>query len=186
MTEIPTLYKGIIPDEYKYTKSRSRIKFTNAELPTLPTLNVNLNTLEISELSNSHPYYVCERIVVFYNDETTMPSITINNRLGIYTFTVNVNLDANYEKYFRFVRLTVLIDSKIIVLNNFFGNAFNENAAINLKVNVKCGSNSQCNATTTIKTLSPGQNAEINAGNYYYDFVYDTRRNTLSFEKKVI
>lgn len=185
MAEIPTLYKGIIPDEYKYTISKSRKKFTRAELPTLPTLNVLLSILEISELSNSHPYYVCEGIVELYNDETTKPSIAIN-AFGMYTFMVNVNLDANYEKYFRFVRLSVLIDSKINVQNNFFGNAFNENATINLKVNVKCGSNSQCNATTTIKTLSPGQNAEINAGNYYYDFVYDTRRNTLSFEKKVI
>lgn len=185
MTEIPTLYKGIIPDEYKYNISKSRIKFTNAELPTLPTLNVHLNTLEISELSNSHPYYVCEKVIEYYNDETTKPSIAIN-ALGMYTFMVNVNLDANYEKYFRFVRLFVLINSKINVQNNFFGNVFNENAAINLKVIVKCGSNSQCDATTTIKTLSPGQNAEINAGNYYYDFIYDTRRNSLSFEKKVI
>ena len=99
----------------------------------------------------------------------------------MYTFIVNVNLDANYEKYFRFVRLTVLIDSKINVQNNYFKG----NAAINLKVIVKCGSNSQCNATTTIKTLSPGQIADINAGNYYYDFIYDTRLNSLSFEKKV-
>lgn len=181
MAEIPTLYKGIIPDEYKYTISKSRIKFTNAELPTLPTLRRQLNTLEISELSNSHPYYVCEGIVEFYNDETTKPSIAINGFLGIYTFIVNVNLDANCEKYFRFVRLTVLIDSKINVQNNYF----NGNAAINLKVNVKCGSNSQCNAITTIKTLSPGQIADINAGNYYYDFIYDTRLNSLSFEKKV-
>lgn len=181
MAEIPTLYKGIIPDEYKYTISKSRKKFTRDDIPTLPTLRSQLNILEISELSNSHPYYVCEGIVEFYNDETTKPSIAIN-RLGMYTFMVNVNLDANCEKYFRFVRLSVLIDSKINVQNNYF----NGNAAINLKVNVKCGSNSQCNATTTIKTLSPGQNAEINAGNYYYDFIYDTRRNTLSFEKKVI
>lgn len=180
MAEIPTLYKGIIPDEYKYTISKSRIKFTNAELPTLPTLRRQLNTLEISELSNSHPYYVCEGIVEFYNDETTKPSITIN-RLGMYTFMVNVNLDANYEKYFRFVRLCVLIDSKINVQNTFF----NGNATIKLKVNVKCGSNSQCNVSTVIKTLSPGQTADINAGNYYYDFIYDTRLNSLSFEKKV-
>lgn len=179
MTEIPTLYKGIIPDEYKFNISKSRIKFTNAELPTLYTLRRQLNTLEISELSNSHPYYVCEGIVEFYNDETTKPSIAIN-ALGMYTFIVNVTLDANCEKYFRFVRLAVLIDSKINVQNNYF----NGNAAINLKVIVKCGSNSQCNATTTIKTLSPGQNTEINAGNYYYDFIYDTRLNSLSFEKK--
>lgn len=180
MTEIPTLYKGVIPDEYKYNISKTRIKFTNAELPTLPTLRRQLNTLEISTLSNSHPYYVGEGIVEFYNDETTKPSIAIN-ALGMYTFIVNVNLDANCEKYFRFVRLSVLINSKINVQNNYFKG----NVAINLKVSVKCGSNSQCNAITTIKTLSPGQNADIDAGYYYYDFVYDTRRNTLSFEKKV-
>ena len=183
MAEIPTLYKGVIPDEYKYTKSRSRIKFTNAELPTLPTLRRQLNTLEISALSNSHPYYVGEGIVEFYNDETTKPSIAIN-ALGMYTFIVNVNLDANYEKYFRFVRLTVLIDSKINVQNNYL----NGKAKINLKVNVKCGSNSQCNAITTIKTLSAGQTgqiADVNVGYYYYDFIYDTRLNSLSFEKKV-
>lgn len=180
MTEIPTLYKGIIPDEYKYTISKSRIKFTNAELPTLPTLNVHLSTLEIAALSNSHPYYVCEGIVEFYNDETTKPSIAINV-LGTYTFMVNINLDANYEKYFRFVRLCLLIDSNINVQNTFF----NGNATINLKVIVKCGSNSQCNAITTIKTLSPGQTAVIYAGTYYYDFIYDTRLNSISFEKKV-
>ena len=180
MAEIPTLYKGIIPDEYKYTISKSRIKFTNAELPTLPTLRRQLNTLEISELSNSHPYYVCEGIVEFYNDETTKPSIAIN-ALGMYTFIVNLNLDANCEIYFRFVSLSVLINSKINVRNNYS----NGKATINLKVNVKCGSNSQCNAITTIKTLSPGQTADIDAGNYYYDFIYDTRINSLSFEKKV-
>ena len=89
----------------------------------------------------------------------------------------------NWEisKYFRFVRLSVLINSKINVLNNYL----NGNATIHLKVNVKCGSNSQCNAITTIKTLSAGQNADIDAGYYYYDFIYDTRRNILSFEKKV-
>ena len=180
MTEIPTLYKGIIPDEYKYTISKSRKKFTSDDLLALPTLNVLLNILEISELSDSHPYYVCEGIVEFYNDETTKPSIAIN-ALGMYTFIVNLNLDANCEKYFRFVRLSVLINSKINVRNNYS----NGKATINLKVNVKCGSNSQCNATTTIKTLSPGQNADIDAGYYYYDFIYDTRLNSLSFEKNV-
>jgi hypothetical protein len=180
MAEIPTLYKSIIPDEYKFNISKSRIKFTNAELPTLPILNIHLNALDTIALSNSHPYYVCEGIVEFYNDETTKPSIAIN-ALGTYTFIVNVNLDANYEKYFRFVRLCLLIDSYIYVLNNYF----NGNATIKLKVNVKCGSNSQCNASTVIKTLSTGQNTEIKAGTYYYDFIYDTKLNSLSFEKKV-
>lgn len=181
MAEIPTLYKGIIPDECKFNISKSRIKFTNAELPTLPTLNMGPNKVLLQVLSESYPYYVCEDIVEFYNDETTMPSITINNILGIYTFAVNVNLDTDCEKYFRFVRLSLSIGSDIRVQNNYL----NGNATINLKVNVKCGSNSQCYAITTIKTLSPGQNTVITDGYYYYDFIYDTRLNYLKFEKKV-
>jgi hypothetical protein len=181
MTEIPTLYKGVIPDEYKYNISKSRIKFTNAELPTLPTLNMGPNKVMLQVLSESYPYYVCEDIVEFYNDETTMPSITINNILGRYTFTVNVNLDTDCEKYFRFVRLILSIGSSIRVQNNYF----NGNATIILKVNVKCGSNSQCSASTVIKTLSPGQSTVLRDGYYYYDFIYDTRLNSLMFEKKV-
>lgn len=169
------VHKAVIPDDYKFILETTTVQCEAANLPTLPTFRDNASDkLMLVASSTTKPglKYVCNKDIIYKFSSAITKSVNTSSYEINIPMTIN---DSKWTNNFRFVRFSVCIDGLKIE------NEFEDTLDVYFNISLKFGDIAAISKATLIETIKQGGNLSFF---YFYDFIYDTRLNSLSFEKR--
>ena len=171
--------KAVIPDDYKLILNNTTILCDSTDLPTLPTFTENVNDRLMVAGSTTKPgqTYVCDKYIIYNYSPTT--TISVNTSTYEINIPMSIISSTTWTNNFRFIRFDICISGLSIINMNL-----NDIVDIYFNISLTFGQVAAVSKTTLVETIKQG--SSLNFGVYYYDFIYDTRLNTLYFDKKSI